>query len=127
MVNAPGAAKTPDSWRGSDATYAVFTALIRAGKEPGVDFSYQPRTSKRSAGVAEADFMFHSPPDLAMQVQEPFHSHHSGISTHGTDVMAKAQLAGYGIVLIMLGYEKLMQDPDWLVSEALQYRDHTWE
>ena len=71
--------------------------------------------------------MFNSPPALAMQVQEPFHSHYSGISTRGTDVMAKVQLAGYGVTLIMLGHEKLMQDPDWLIGEALRYRDHSWE
>jgi len=121
------ATKTPETWHGSDAAYMAFDALVRAGKQPGVDFSYQPRTNKGTTGSAEADFMFNSPPDLAMQVQEPFHSHHSGVSTRGTDIMTKVQLAGYGITLIMLGHEKLTQDPDWLIGEALQYRDHSWE
>ena len=121
------ATKTPETWRGSDAAYMAFDALVRAGKQPDVDFTYQPRTNKGTTGSAEADFMFNSPPDLAMQVQEPFHSHHSGVSTRGTDIMTKVQLAGYGITLIMLGHEKLTQDPDWLIGEALQYRDHSWE
>jgi hypothetical protein len=74
----------------------------------------------------EVDFSFSNPPDLAMQVQESFYSHHSGVETRGTDVLAKAQLAGLGITLIMLEYDKLIQDPDWVVGEALQYRDHSW-
>ena len=75
----------------------------------------------------EADFAFTNPPDLAMQVQESFYSHRSGIETRGTDVLAKAQLAGRGITLIMLGNDLLMQDPDWLIDEALHYRDHSRE
>ena len=120
--------KVPDTWRGSNAAYVAFEALMRAGKEPGRDFSYQPRTQGRRMGSGvEVDFSFSNPPDLAMQVQESFYSHHSGVETRGTDVLAKAQLAGLGITLIMLEYDKLIQDPDWVVGEALQYRDHSWE
>jgi len=121
-------AKVPDTWRGSNAAYVAFEALMRAGKEPGRDFSYQPRTQgRRMESGVEVDFSFSNPPDLAMQVQESFYSHHSGVETRGTDVLAKAQLAGQGITLIMLEYDKLIQDPDWVVGEALQYRDHSWE
>jgi len=121
-------AKVPDTWRGSNAAYVAFEALMRAGKEPGRDFSYQPRTQgRRMESGVEVDFSFSNPPDLAMQVQESFYSHHSGVETRGTDVLAKAQLAGLGITLIMLEYDKLIQDPDWVVGEALQYRDHSWE
>jgi hypothetical protein len=120
-------AKVPDTWRGSNAAYVAFEALMRAGKEPGRDFSYQPRTQgRRMESGVEVDFSFSNPPDLAMQVQESFYSHHSGVETRGTDVLAKAQLAGLGITLIMLEYDKLIQDPDWVVGEALQYRDHSW-
>jgi hypothetical protein len=118
----------PEGWRGSEAAYVAFEALVRAGKEPGKDFNYQPRTQgRRLESSIETDFTFTDPPDLAMQVQESFYSHHSGIETRGTDLLAKAQLAGQGVTLIMLGYEKLTQDPDWLIGEALQYRDHSWE
>ena len=118
----------PDTWKGSDATYVAFEAIVRAGKAPGRDFRYEPRTQgRRLGGVAEADFTFWDPPDLALQVQESFYSHHDGIETRGTDILAKAQLAGQGVTLIMLSHDKLMQDPDWLIAEALQYRDHSWE
>jgi hypothetical protein len=117
----------PNNWQGSEAAFVAYEALVRAGKQPGSDFSYQPRTQGRRIDLgAEVDFTFRNPSDLAMQVQESFYNHHSGIETKGTDVLAKAQLAGNGINLIMLSYEKLMQDPDWVVGEALQYRDHSW-
>ena len=120
--------RAPEGWPGSEAAYVAYEALVRAGTQPGTDFTYQPHTQgRRMENDVEVDFMFRSPPGLAMQVQEPFYSHHSGISTRGTDIMAKVQLAGYGIKLIMLGYEKLTQDPDWLIDEALQYRDHSRE
>jgi hypothetical protein len=117
----------PDTWRGSKASYIAFEALLRAGRRPGIDFSYQPRTQgRRLESEVEVDFVFRSPPNLAMQVQEPLYDHHSGIQTRGTDVLAKAKLAVRGVTLIMLGHDRLVQDPDWVISEALQYRDHTW-
>ncbi len=121
-------ADVPDTWRGSDVAHVAFEALVRAGKQPGRDFSYQPRTQGRRLGSeVEVDFAFSNPPDLAMQVQESFYGHHGGIETRGTDVLAQAQLAGQGVTLIMLAHDKLVQDPDWLIGEALQYRDHSWE
>ena len=122
------ATRVPETWRGSDAAYVAFEAIIRAGKTPGRDFNYEPSTQgRRLESVTEADFTFQNPPDLAMHVQESFYSHHDGIETRGTDVLARAQLAGQGVTLIMLSHDKLMQDPDWLIAEALQYRDHSWE
>ena len=118
----------PDKTQSSNAALAALEALIRAGKEPGRDFSYHPRSGGRKPGnEIDIDFLFSSPPDLAMQVQESFYSHRSGIETRGTDVLARAQLAGQGVTLVMLDHDKLMQDPDWLIAEALQYRDHSWE
>ena len=119
--------RVPEGWRGSEAAFIAFDALTRAGKEPGRDFNYSPRTQgRRLESELEVDFMFFDPPSLAMQVQESFYTHHSGIETRGTDLLAKAQLAGSGVTLIMLEYDKLIQDADWLVGEALQYRDHSW-
>jgi|TARA_Y100000310_G_C20321611_1_gene640988 hypothetical protein len=121
-------ATVPDTWKGSDVAYVAYEALIRAGKEPGRDFSYQSRTQgRRLESSLEVDFSFQNPPNLAMQIQESLYSHPGGIETRGTDVLARAQLAGQGVTLIMLSHEKLQQDPDWLISEALQYRDHSWE
>ena len=118
----------PDNQENSNVALIVYEALVRAGKAPGRDFSYQPRIQgRRSDRGVEVDFTFREPPDLAMRVQESFYNHHSGIETRGMDILATAQLAGQGITLIMLSHDKLTQDPDWVVGEALQYRDHSWE
>ena len=119
--------KIPSDWPGTEGEYIAFTALLRAGKQSGRDFSYRPGTQGgRMESDIEINFKFHNPPDLALQVQEPFYAHHSGIESKGRDIMAKAQLIGSGIKLIFLEYDKLTQDPDWIISEALQYRDHSW-
>ena len=118
----------PSTWQGSEASYLAFQTLVGLGKEPGRDFSYHPRTDGRRLGTgSEVEFMFTDPPNLAMQVEESFYTHHSGIETRGTDVMAKAQLAGQGITLVKLDNDRLQQDPDWLIGEALQYRDYSRE
>ena len=118
----------PSTWQGSEASYLAFQTLVGLGKEPGRDFSYHPRTDGRRLGTgSEVEFMFTDPPNLAMQVKESFYTHHSGIETRGTDVMAKAQLAGQGITLVKLDNDRLQQDPYWLIGEALQYRDHSQE
>tara|TARA_R100001086_G_C11726741_1_gene228489 strand:+ start:313 stop:690 length:378 start_codon:yes stop_codon:yes gene_type:complete len=118
----------PSTWQGSEASYLVHQTLVGLGKEPGRDFRYQPRTDGRRLGMgSEVEFWFTNPPNLAIQVEESFYTHHSGVETRGTDLMAKAQLAGQGVTLIKLDNDRLQQDPDWLIREALQYRDHSQE
>jgi hypothetical protein len=111
----------PESWPGSEAAYMAYNALIRAGKQPGRDFVYQP-TVQRGA----VDFTFLNPPDLAMEVQEGVYADTSGAVVRGHDILQKAQLAGSGITLIFLDANQLRHDPDWLIAEALQYREHSW-
>ena len=118
----------PDDWAGTEGEYVAFDALTRAGKQPGRDFSYRASSQgRRLESDVEVNFLFFNPPDLAMQVQESFYNHHSGLETRGRDILARAQLAGNGVSLIFLDYDKLIQDADWLVSEALRYHDHSWE
>jgi hypothetical protein len=101
-----------ENWQGGEGAYITFGALVRAGKEPGLDFDYHPRG--QGPGV---DFVFNDPPGLALQVEE------QGSQIPG--VLLKAQLAGVGRILVVLPYNLLTQDPDWLIEEALQYRDHS--
>jgi len=119
--------EVPAGWPGSEATYIAYEALLRAGRQPGRDFTYQSATQgRRLESDLDVDFMFTNPPALAMQVQEGLYSHSSGIETRGRDILTKAQLAGSGVMLVLLDHDKLRQDPDWLIGEALQYRDHSW-
>ena len=112
----------PQGWPGSEAAWIVYKTITSLGKEPVKDFTYRPRTEGD-----DADFMFSSPPNLALRVQESFYDHHSGVETRGTDIMKKAQMAGEGINLIFLSHAMLQDDPEWLITEALQYRDHSME
>ena len=116
----------PEGWQGTPTAFIVFKALVNAGKLPGKDFTYSPRTqgSRIPQGV-EADFVFTNPPNLAMQVHESIYEHHTGTEIRGTDIMARAQLAGQGISLVFLDHALLLHDPEWLIKEALQYRDHS--
>ena len=112
----------PQGWPGSNAAYLAYLALVGAGKVPGRDFTYQPRTQGARLELGkQVDFVFNNPPDLAMQVQESFYEHHDGVETRGTDVLTKAQLAGEGISLILLEHDKLVQDADGVIEKALQY------
>ena len=121
------AIEVPEGWPGTDGEYVAFSALTRAGKEPGRDFSFRSSMQGRRLETdVEVNFIFHDPPDLAFQVQESFYNHHSGLETRGRDILARAQLAGSGVRLIFLDYDKLTQDPDWLIEEALRYHDHSW-
>ena len=116
----------PAGWQGSESTWMVYEALTRRGMEPGVDFDYRPKAQgKRLELDIEVDFML--PPNLALQIQEGFGGHHSGISTRGMDTISRARLGGDGIVMVILQADMIKQDPDWIVSEALQYRDHSME
>jgi hypothetical protein len=115
------AIEVPEGWPGSETAYIAFTALIRAGKQPGRDFVYQPAAERGAV-----DFAFLNPPDLAMEVQEGMYADASGAVVRGRDILQKAQLAGSGITLIFLDSNQLRHDPDWLIAEALQYREHSW-
>ena len=112
----------PQGWPGSNAAYLAYLALVGAGKVPGRDLTYQPKTQGGRLELGkQVDFVFNNPPDLAMQVQESFYEHHDGVETRGTDVLTKAQLAGEGISLILLEHDKLVQDADGVIEKALQY------
>ena len=119
---------TPQGWQGSPASYVAYEAITRQGKEPQRDFSFIPRTQGRRLGLdIEADFVFNNPRGLALHIKESLSTHPRGIETRGTDIMAKSQLAGQGIMMILLDHDKLIQDPDWVIGEALQFREHAWE
>tara|TARA_R100000306_G_C4366457_1_gene137873 strand:+ start:549 stop:887 length:339 start_codon:yes stop_codon:yes gene_type:complete len=101
-----------EGWQGGEGAYIAFGALVRANKQPGLDFDYHPRGQGPSV-----DFVFNDPPGLALQVEEQ--------GSQIPAVLLKAQLAGVGRTLVILKYNLLTQDPDWLIEEALQYRDHS--
>ena len=119
--------EVPEGWPGSEAAYMAYRSIVRYGKSPDRDFTYSPRgQGRRLRSDTEIDFLFEDPPDLALHIREGLSTHPVGEEPGAADVITKAQLAGQGIKMIFLDHDKIIQDPDWVISEALQYREHSW-
>jgi hypothetical protein len=117
----------PSSWEGSVPEYITYQALQRAGKQPGVDFTYQSPLlgGRMQKGGLVIDFEFYNPPDLSINVQGVYYHYEFGVETSARDKIAKALLAGDGVTLIFIDEDDLLNDADYYVTEALRYRDHS--
>lgn len=117
----------PEGFLGSLPEYLVFAELVRRGKEPGIDFSFQsPLMGGRiEKGGVVIDFLFNDPPGLAINVQGVFFHYEMGWETRARDEIARVQLAGQGITLIFIDEDDIMENVRYYVGEALQYRDHS--
>ena len=117
----------PVGWEGSLPEYIAYTECVRAGKVPGIDFSYQAPLlgGRMTKGGIVLDFEFNNPPDLAVNIQGVYYHYEFGIEQKARDIMAKAQMAGQGITLIFIDEDDLLEDPSYYIDEALNYRDHS--
>ena len=124
MVQTP---ELPPDWEGSLPEYLTFTALLKLGKDPGVDFTYQSPLmgGRMTKGGAIIDFEFINPPDLAVNVQGVYYHYEFGVEQKARDIITRAQMAGQGITLVFIDEDDIMQDPEYYVREALNYRDHS--
>ena len=121
------ALQLPANWEGSIPEYVAYQALIRAGKQPEVDFTYQSPLlgGRMTKGGVVIDFEFTNPPDLAINIQGVYYHYEFGVDQKARDVMARIQMAGQGITLIFIDEDDLLQDPEYYIREALNYRDHS--
>ena len=117
----------PAGWEGSLPEYVAYEAFQRAGKVPGVDFTYQSplQGGRMEKGGQVLDFLFNDPPDLAVNVQGVYYHYQFGIESRARDIMAREQLLGANITVIFIDEDDIMEDPDYYVREALNYRDHS--
>lgn len=115
----------PLGFEGSLPEYIVLRTLKRLGKTDGIDFSYQsPLFGGRiERGGIVVDFMFHDPPDLAINVQGVFYHYEKGGDVIARDRESRAQLAGQGITLIFIDEDDVLSDPVRYVQAALNYQD----
>jgi len=127
MAINPATIQIPQGWEGSAPEWIAYEALRKAGKMPGEDFTYQsPLLGGRiTKGGVVIDFDFSNPPDLAINIQGVYFHYQFGVETGARDRMARAQLAGEGKSLIFIDDDDLFEDPDYYVTEALRYRDHS--
>ena len=117
----------PATWEGSLPEFVAHEAFIRAGKQPGLDFTYQTRFlgGRLDKGGIIIDFLFSNPPDLAVNVQGVYYHYNIGVEQMAVDIMARSQMASLGVRLIFIDDDDLLQDPDYYVREALRYQDHS--
>ena len=119
--------QVPANWQGSMPEYVAYLAFERAGKIPGVDFTYQSplEGGRRDKGGQVLDFLFSDPPDLAVNIQGVYYHYEFGIETLARDKIGREQMLQSGIHVIFIDEDDILADPDYYVREALNYRDHS--
>ena len=117
----------PPDLPGSLPGYIVFLPLIRLGKDPNVDFTFQAafHGGRLEKGGLVIDFLFTNPPDLAINVQGTFWHSEQGAPVIARDRMVRAQLAGEGIQLIFIDEQDVLEDAEGIVRDALRYIDRS--
>ena len=118
----------PSDWPGSLPEFLVYASLItKQGKIEGIDFSYHsPLMGGRlDKGGVVIDFLFADPPDLAINVQGEYYHYGLGSTFIQNDIIIRAQMAGQGINLIFIDESDILEDVDYYVRQALNYRDHS--
>ena len=117
----------PPGWAGSVPEYIAYQAFIGLGKRPDEDFTYQSPLmgGRMEKGGVILDFLFRNPPDLAVNVQGVYYHYEFGVEVRARDTMARAAMAGSGVMLVFIDDDDLMRDPEYYCREALNYRDHS--
>tara|TARA_R100000008_G_C3499225_1_gene122794 strand:+ start:97 stop:498 length:402 start_codon:yes stop_codon:yes gene_type:complete len=117
----------PSDWAGSVPEFLVYASLIKQGKIEGVDFTYQSALmgGRLDKGGVVLDFTFYDPPDLAINVQGEYYHYGQGATYIQNDLIVRQQMAGGGINLIFIDESDILEDVDYYVKEALNYKDHS--
>ena len=118
----------PSDWTGSVPEYLVYVSLTtKQNKQEGIDFTYQsPLMGGRlNKGGVVIDFLFTDPPDLAINVQGEYYHYGLGATFMQNDIIIRAQMASEGITLIFIDESDILEDVDYYVRQALNYRDHS--
>ena len=118
----------PPDWNGSIPEYLVYQSLIeKQGKQPGIDFTYQSALmgGRLDKGGVVLDFVFIDPPDLAINVQGEYYHYGLGATFIQNDIIIRHQIAGQGINLIFIDENDVLEDVDYYVRQALNYKDHS--
>ena len=117
----------PSDWPGSVPEFLVYASLIKQGKVEGVDFNYQSALmgGRLDKGGVVLDFIFSDPPDLAINVQGEYYHYGLGATFIQNDLIVRQQMAGQGINLIFIDESDVLEDVDYYVREAFNYKDHS--
>jgi hypothetical protein len=119
--------QVPANWQGSLPEYLAYRGFEKAGKIPGVDFTYQSplQGGRMDKGGQVLDFLFSDPPDLAVNVQGVYYHYEFGVETLARDKIGREQMLQSGIHVIFIDEDDIIADTDYYIREALNYRDHS--
>lgn len=111
---------------GSEPEMAVFNALLRLGKRPGVDFSFQSKQfgGRIDKGGRVLDFEIYEP-KMGINVQGVYFHYEKGSAIIQSDIQTRAFLASMGLTLIFIDEDDALKDAGFYVREALQGKDHS--
>ena len=117
----------PSWWQGSVPEYICYTTLMKVGKLPNRDFTYQSQTGggRLEKGGRVLDFQFINPPDLAINVQGTFYHYEKGTAVSQSDVLTREFMATEGITLIFIDEDDLHIKAESVVRDALRYIDRS--
>ena len=118
----------PSDWPGSVPEFMVYRSLINTfNKIPGLDFSYQNERmgGRLDKGGLILDFIFSNPPDLAINIQGEYYHYGMGATFIQNDIIVRQQMAADGINLIFIDESDILEDVDYYLREAFNYKDHS--
>jgi hypothetical protein len=119
--------QVPSNWQGSLPEYLAYRGFEKAGKIPGVDFTYQSplQGGRMDKGGQVLDFLFSDPPALAVNVQGVYYHYEFGVETLARDKIGREQMLQSGIHVIFIDEDDIIADTDYYIREALNYLDHS--
>lgn len=117
----------PVGWAGSVPEYICYVTLIKVGKKPDIDFTFQNQMAggRLEKGGRIIDFVFSNPPDLAINIQGTFYHYEKGSAVQQSDILTREFLATMGIKLIFIDEDDIMDEPEPFVRDALRYIDRS--
>lgn len=113
----------PAEWGGTRPEWAVYWALTKLGKQPGIDFTYRPKLSTgwTNSGQSEVDFL--TDENIAIEIQGRFWHYGQGSRKVINDIMRVSSFALQGIKIIFIDEPDALSDPIHFTKEALQGND----
>ena len=119
--------EAPPDWPGSLPEFLVDEELRRLGLRSGFDYTYQSSAfgGRQELGGAVLDFEFNNPPGLAISVLGVYYHFIFEGGSQVDENLRREQLAGLNITLIFIEDGHILDDVQYYVGEALQYRDHS--
>lgn len=108
--------------------WAIYWALTRLGKKPGIDFNYRGEVTLRSslATAAQLDFTILDGSQIAIEVEGIYWHYAQGTTKVVGDVFRATELAQAGWNVIFIDEDDALRNPIYYVSEALVGRDHSY-